>query len=113
MTTPETQGTSLDVGNTSSGRPDLSGPGVRQRNGAAPANEVVALDRASILFLLGAVVALLVLLIGYWIDHKHLVLAGGIGVCAMVLLWVLAAWVSLSGSLLRWLRSRHGRQDLR
>ena len=107
MVAPETQGSSLDAGNTSSGRSDLP------RSGAPPDRDPVALDRASILALLGAVVALLVVLIGYWIDYKSLVLAGGIGVCAMSLLWVLVAWISLSGSLLRWISSRRGRQDLR
>lgn len=113
MAAPETQGSSLDAGNTSSGRSDLPRSGVRQRDGAPPASDPVALDRASILALLGAVVALLIVLIGYWIDYKSLVLAGGIGVCAMSLLWVLVAWVSLSGSLLRWISSRRGRRGLR
>ena len=71
---------------------------------------MIALDRANVPILFGAVVALVVLLIGYWMEHRYLVLAGGFGVAVMALSWVLIAWLSLIKSFFNWLSSRDGRQ---
>ena len=72
--------------------------------------EMIALDRANVPILFGAIVALVVLLIGYWMEHRYVVLAGGFGVVVMALSWVLVAWLSLIKSFFNWFRSRHGRR---
>ena len=71
---------------------------------------MIALDRANVPILFGAVVALLVLLIGHWMEHRYVVLAGGFGVAVMALSWILIAWLSLIKSFFNWVNSRHGRR---
>ena len=71
---------------------------------------MIALDRANVPILFGAVVALVVLLIGYWMEHRYVVLAGGLGIAVMALSWVLVAWLSLIKSFFNWFSSRDGRR---
>ena len=113
MTTPETQGVSLDDNNPPTVRQRPSGPGGREQRAGVPGNALVALDRFNIPLLLGALVGLLVLLIGYWTEHRYLVLAGGFGVLAMAMSWVLIAWLTIIRSFFRWLSSRHSPRDKR
>jgi uncharacterized membrane protein len=100
----------MDANNPSADGLSLPDSGAQQRKTRAPSNEMIALDRANVPLLLGAVVALLVLLIGYWIEHRYVVLAGGFGVFVMALSWVLIAWLSLFKSFFNWLNSRPGRR---
>ncbi len=113
MTTPETQGVSVDEHNPPTVHERPSGPGDRERLASVPSNALVALDRFNIPLLLGAVVGLLVLLIGYWTENRYLVLAGGFGVLAMAMSWVLIAWLAMTRTFVRWLSSRRSPRDKR
>ena len=98
MAAPETQRPSVDAGNPLPTHETKSGSD----------NELAAIGRFNIPLLLGAVVGLLVLLIGYWTEHLYLALAGVFGVLVMTALWVLHAWLILIRSFSHWFSSRRG-----
>lgn len=95
MVTPDTQNAASDT---------------QPRKPGGLSTGVTALDHANVPLLFGAVVALVVLLIGYWMENRYVVLGGGFGVVAMALSWVIVAWLSLVKSFLNWFRSRDGRR---
>ena len=108
MTIPETRDVPVDTENPSVDGVVLLDAGARQRSRREPSVDMTTLDRAGVPLLLGAVAALAVLLIGYWIENRYVVLVGGFGVSVMALSWVLVASLSLFKSFFSWFNSRGG-----